>query len=115
MNLLLLTHMLLWAATETLPKKAETIVADANNFLYFSVASICEISIKYSLGRYDFKIEPDVFLRSLLGHHYLELPIISQHALALKELPPFHKDHFDRLLIAQGDGHINFIPLPKIC
>ena len=50
MKLLLDTHMLLWAAADTLPQKAESLVVDANNTLYFSSASIWEIGIKKSLG-----------------------------------------------------------------
>jgi PIN domain nuclease of toxin-antitoxin system len=83
-------------------KDAELISADMSNVLYFSPASIREICIKNSLGRKDFKVEPEEFWRSLLGHHYLELAIISQHTLALKGLPPFHKYPFDRILIAQA-------------
>lgn len=51
MNLLLDTHMLLWAAAGTMPKEAEALVLDGDNRLYFSPASIWEIGIKKSLGR----------------------------------------------------------------
>jgi len=102
MKLLLDTHMLLWAAAGTLPQKAEKIVVSADNTLYFSPASIWEIGIKRSLGRSDFKVEPEVLRRGLLDNHYQDLPITSLHALAINDLPQIHKDPFDRILLAQA-------------
>jgi hypothetical protein len=43
-----------------------------------------------------------VLRRDLLDHDYVELPIISAHAVILDSLPPLHKDPFDRLLLAQA-------------
>lgn len=102
MKLLLDTHMLLWAAAGVLPKKAEILVVDGENTLYFSPASIWEIGIKRSLGRNDFKVDPEVFRRGLLDNQYQELPITSLHALAVNDLPQLHKDPFDRMLLAQA-------------
>jgi PIN domain nuclease of toxin-antitoxin system len=94
--------MLLWAAAGTLPKKAEKLVVSENYTLYFSPASIWEIVIKKSLGRSDFKVEPEVLRRGLLDNHYQDLPITSPHALAINDLPRIHKDPFDRILLAQA-------------
>ncbi|MDR0934253.1 MAG: type II toxin-antitoxin system VapC family toxin [Burkholderiaceae bacterium] len=102
MKLLLDTHMLLWAAAGTLPKKAEKLIADGANTLYFSSASLWEISIKNSLGREDFRVNPRLLWRALLDNQYQELPISSLHVLALGELPTGHKDPFDRILAAQA-------------
>jgi len=102
MRLLLDTHMLLWAAAGTLPKKATEMVIDSDNTLYFSPASIWEIGIKKSLGRSDFKVDPEVLWRGLLDHQYQELPITSLHVLAVNDLPQIHKDPFDRILLAQA-------------
>jgi PIN domain nuclease of toxin-antitoxin system len=38
----------------------------------------------------------------LLDNGYAELPIGSDHAVAVATLPPIHKDPFDRLLVAQA-------------
>lgn len=100
--MLLDTHMLLWAAAGTLPGKAESLVVDANNTLYFSSASIWEIGIKKSLGRSDFRVDPEVLRRGLLDNQYNELCITSLHALAVNDLPMLHKDPFDRMLLAQA-------------
>ncbi len=40
--------------------------------------------------------------RGLLDNGYSELPIGSNHAVALDGLAPLHKDPFDRILIAQA-------------
>jgi len=101
-KLLLDTHMLLWAAAGTLPEKAESLVGDISNTLYFSAASIWEISVKKSLGRNDFRVDPEVLRRGLLDNQYYELCITSLHTLAVNDLPMLHKDPFDRMLLAQA-------------
>lgn len=102
MNLLLDTHILLWAAAGTLPEKADALLRDEGNILYFSAASIWEIGIKMSLGRDDFRVDPEVLRRGLLDHQYVELPVTGLHALAVNSLPLLHKDPFDRMLLAQA-------------
>jgi PIN domain nuclease of toxin-antitoxin system len=101
-NLLLDTHILLWAAAGTLPEKAENIVANVDNELYFSPVSLWEIGIKNNLGRSGFRIDPSMLRRGLLNNHYQELPITGLHALAVNDLPMLHKDPFDRMLLAQA-------------
>jgi len=68
----------------------------------FSAASLCEIAIKRGLGRKDFQVDPRLLRRGLLDNGYTELPIGSDHAVALDGLAPIHKDPFDRILIAQA-------------
>ena len=104
MKLLLDTHLLLWAAQgiEHLPIDAQTLMSDSENELFFSVASLWEIVIKCGLGREDFKVDPRILRRSLLDNGYHELPILSEHVVAVGSLPTIHKDPFDRLLVAQA-------------
>lgn len=104
MRLLLDTHRLLWAAQaiECLPEGAKPLMSDPDNDLFFSVASLWEITIKRSLGRDDFKVDPRALHRGLLDNGYRELPIHSEHAVAVDTLPALHKDPFDRLLDAQA-------------
>ena len=106
MNLLLDTHLLLWAAgnPDRLSETARTLIVDENNTLFFSAASVWEIVIKSGLGRNDFSVDPDLFRRSLQDNGYLELPIMSQHVLAVSHLPDLHKDPFDRMLVAQAQS-----------
>ena len=104
MKLLLDTQILLWAAG--LPKRlspaARKLLSDPQNTLLFSAASLWEVTIKKSLGRADFQVEPRVLRRGLLDNGYTELPITSQHAVTVDGLPDLHRDPFDRLLLAQA-------------
>jgi len=60
------------------------------------------VVIKSGLGRDDFAVEPRRLRRGLLDAGYRELPVASEHALAVRDLPPLHRDPFDRILIAQA-------------
>ncbi len=104
MNLLLDTHILLWAAgqPEKLSEATRTLLTTPENSLFFSAASIWEIVIKLRLGREDFRVDPYRFTKMLVAHGYTELPITAEHALRVDSLPLPHKDPFDRLLLAQA-------------
>ncbi len=54
---------------------------------------------------------PGVLLRALLDGGWQELAIEARHALAMAQLPPLHRDPFDRLLLAQAtaDGPVQFM------
>ena len=104
MKLLLDTHLLLWAAGQ--PKRlspaALKLIDSPANELFFSAASIWEVAIKRRLGRSDFQADPRLLRRGLLDNGYSELPILSDHVVAIDSLPLLHKDPFDRLLVAQA-------------
>jgi PIN domain nuclease of toxin-antitoxin system len=104
-NLLLDTHLLIWAAgmPEKLSVEAHSLLQDARNALAFSAASLWEIEIKRGLGRSDFRIDPRRLRQGLLANHYRELPVTGEHAIALRRLPPLHKDPFDRILVVQAE------------
>jgi PIN domain nuclease of toxin-antitoxin system len=103
-KLLLDTHLLIWAADsiDLVPPGARALMADLENELFFSVASIWEIAIKRGLDRPDFQVDARMLRRGLIDNGYRELPILSEHAVAIDALPPIHKDPFDRMLIAQA-------------
>jgi PIN domain nuclease of toxin-antitoxin system len=104
MKLLLDTRLLLWAAgqPDRLPVAARTLLADPENELLFSAASLWELGIKRGLGRGDLQVDPRLLRRGLLDNGYDELAITSEHAVAVDVLPPIHKDPFDRILVAQA-------------
>ncbi|HEX9986014.1 MAG TPA: type II toxin-antitoxin system VapC family toxin [Thermoanaerobaculia bacterium] len=104
MKLLLDTQLLLWAAgrPERLSAAARKQLENPKNELLFSAASLWEIAIKSSLGRDDFHVEPRLLRRGLLDNGYTELPVTSEHAVSIDSLPQFHKDPFDRILLAQA-------------
>ena len=104
MKLLLDTHLLLWSAgqPERLSKEARALIESPQNELFFSSASLWEVVIKRGLGRDDFKVDARLLRRGLLDNGYSELPIGSEHVVAVDNLPPIHKDPFDRVLVAQA-------------
>jgi PIN domain nuclease of toxin-antitoxin system len=105
------TQLLLWAAgqPERLPLAARRMIEDAGNLLVFSAASIWEVAIKSGLGRSDFRADARLLRRGLLANGYDELAIVGEHVVAIADLPPIHKDPFDRLLVAQST--VEGIPL----
>jgi len=103
-KLLLDTHLLLWAAgfPDRLSAEARALIETPQHVLSFSAASVWEIAIKCGLGRNDFQVDARLLRRGLLDNGYSELPIRSEHAVAIDSLPILHNDPFDRLLIAQA-------------
>lgn len=106
MILLLDTHLLLWAASQPnrMSEAAREKLLDDDNEPWFSAASIWEVTIKAGLGRPDFRVDPYLLRRGLVDNGYTELPITSNHTLAVHRLPPIHRDPFDRLLVAQAES-----------
>lgn len=104
MTLLVDTHLLLWAAGEPqkLSRKARRLLGDPGSQLWFSAVSLWEVVIKHGLGREDFRVEPRRLRRGLIDNGWRELAISSEHAVATLDLPPIHKDPFDRMLVAQA-------------
>lgn len=104
MNLLVDTHLLLWGANDArkIPKAARSLIDDPNTRAWFSAASLWEVAIKRGRGRTDFMTDPRGLRCGLLDHGWHELSVTSEHALAVTELPPIHKDPFDRMLLAQA-------------
>ncbi|MEH2036394.1 type II toxin-antitoxin system VapC family toxin [Nostoc sp.] len=105
MKLLLDTQCWLWwfAQAERLNEEAITHIADENNELWLSVASIWEIGIKVAIGKLPLPDPLDSYISSRmtqLGMRSLE--ITASHALQAAALPLHHRDPFDRMLIAQA-------------
>ena len=104
MRVLLDTHVLLWALAEPHrldDETRETIESGASEVL-FSVASIWEIAIKVALGRAEFAFKPAEIARTAVEIGFVELVIRSDAASLVAELPPYHRDPFDRVLVAQA-------------
>jgi PIN domain nuclease of toxin-antitoxin system len=123
MNLLLDTHVLLWWLGDdpNLSQSARTVIADGNNLVFVSAAVIWEIKIKQALG----KLKIPVNFRNVLDQQGFDLlDITVEHAYAVGKLPPYHRDPFDRILVAQAkvekmtlvsrDNHIKKYKVPFI-
>lgn len=102
--LLLDTHILLWAAyaPDKLSRRARQFLEAPEHTLIFSVASIWEVAIKASLNKPEFTVAPGILRRGLVESGYVELSITSAHAAAVADLPPVHRDPFDRMLVVQA-------------
>ena len=105
MKLLLDTHALIWFAEddEHLSTPARQALEDHANELFCSVASIWEIGIKASLGKLKLGAALDrTFRRRLEENGFGILPVEYAHAAHVLSLPWYHRDPFDRLLVAQA-------------
>ena len=105
MRLLLDTHAFLWWFTgdRRLPPPAQRAIADGENDVLISAASVWEIATKHRLGRLP---EADIFALDIAGaiadQDFEELPITVDDAARAGALPGPLSDPFDRLLIAQA-------------
>lgn len=104
MNLLLDTHVALWAITDSpkLSEKARTLICAPRNTIWVSTASLWEIAIKRSLSRSNMPVTSQEALDLFEEAGYRVLAIEAEHATAVEQLPPHHQDPFDRILIAQA-------------
>ena len=102
MNFLLDTHILIWAAIapHKISPELTSLLSDPSNHLYFSSASIWEISIKESLGKRDFKVSSKKLYDGLIENGYKELKVSALHTMEVIKLPFIHRDPFDRILVA---------------
>jgi len=107
MRLLLDTHVLLWLAAD--PERlgdAAHLLADPETELLLSAASAWEITIKQASGRLALPYPPRQWLETRLPRlGVTSLPITWQDTAAVADLPPLHRDPFDRLLVAQARRH----------
>lgn len=115
MKLLLDSHVLIWwaSSSEKISKKVYNIINDTNNTLLFSLASVWEMQIKFQLGKLNLNSNLPTLIDNQQRVNNLQLlPIELNHIYALNNLPPHHKDPFDRLLIAQSI--VEQIPIASI-
>lgn len=79
------------------------ILQSSQHELLLSAASSWEIAIKHGLGKLVLPATPAEYVPDrMVATGVLGLPIEHRHALAVGELPPHHRDPFDRILIAQA-------------
>jgi PIN domain nuclease of toxin-antitoxin system len=103
-NLLLDTHIALWAIADSprLPARARELILAPGNTTWVSAASVWEIAIKHSLGRGDMPVSGAQALAYFEASGFQLLAVSGEHAAAVGELPAHHADPFDRMLAAQA-------------
>ncbi|MCA1673023.1 MAG: type II toxin-antitoxin system VapC family toxin [Actinobacteria bacterium] len=101
MNLLLDTHVLLWALDDDtrLSDEAHHAITAGRNRVLVSAVSAWEITVKKALGKLR---APADLVDQLERLRFTPLDVTVPHALAVGELPEHHTDPFDRLLVAQA-------------
>jgi PIN domain nuclease of toxin-antitoxin system len=97
-RLLLDTEALIWwdENNAKLGGNARAAIQDARD-VFVSAASAWEIAIKTALGKLRTTRRT---VDAVAEGGFLELPIVFEHAEAVLQLPPHHRDPFDRLLVA---------------
>ncbi len=101
MKLLLDTHIVLWTVLDApeLTRPTRKLMQDAET-VFVSSASLWEVAIKAASGK--LPVDIDRLLAELRASAFLPLPVVWEHAVAVRGLPPLHADPFDRMLVAQA-------------
>ena len=109
MKVLIDTHIAIWAVLNNpkLPKQAKDIILDKENDLFYSTASVWEITIKHILHPDRLRINGSLLEKGCEENGYFVLPILNKHVSALETLKrlenaPRHNDPFDKIMIAQA-------------
>jgi len=105
MRVLLDTHAWLWfvLGDNALSSAARSLIEDPGNDKLISPASYWETAIKISLKKYALPQPYEQFIdHATTGQGFVVLPILPSHTAALIALPMYHRDPFDRLLVAQS-------------
>ncbi len=100
MEYLLDTQIFIWAmqGDKRLSKSLKDIISDSKNKIFISVVSVWEIVIKKRKG---LKVPKDIS-GAIEKANLTLLPIEVKHVLEVEKLADFHKDPFDRILMAQA-------------
>jgi PIN domain nuclease of toxin-antitoxin system len=103
MNLLLDTHIAIWAIEDNrrLSKRARRLIASPSSSVFVSVASVWEIAIKDALqrGARSMPLSGQQAAELFAETGFQIIPVSLEHALAVESLPPHHDDPFDRLIV----------------
>lgn len=105
MNILLDTHIFLWFVNDDprLSNSLKDLIEDESNVSYLSIASLWEMSIKYNLGKLTLAPSYQDFVdREVRESSIILLSIELEHLKINASLPFYHRDPFDRIIIAQS-------------
>lgn len=109
MNLLLDTHVLIWALNEDqrLSEKARELILDPDNAIYYSSVSIWEVAIKHAIHPENVTFTGKELSQYCQEAGFLPVEMRDRHVFALETITraddaPPHHDPFDRMLIAQA-------------
>lgn len=117
MNLLLDTHILIWALNgdPRLPERARDMILDNGNAIYYSSVSIWEVSIKHANHPDNVEFTGKELAQFCQEAGFYPVEMRDKHVFALETITrmegaPPHHDPFDRILIAQAKAeNMSFI------
>ena len=112
MKILLDTHIFLWyiSGDERLSENQRASIQDLNNEVYLSIVSVWEVIIKCQIGKLQLPQPAATYLPAQREkHQILSLTLDEKSVAHLAQLPPIHRDPFDRMMICQA--HVYGLPL----
>lgn len=105
MKVLLDTHIFLWfiSGDTKLSTEIRDAIRDPANEVYLSAVSIWEVIVKYQLGKLPLPEPPETYLPKQRDLHQISsLALDESSVVQLANLPPLHRDPFDRMLVCQA-------------
>ena len=109
MNLLLDTHIAVWALNDdpALSAKARDLILDSDNIIYYSAVSVWDVMLKHARRPESIPFNEQDFSESCKEAGFIPLGLADKHVLAVSTLTrpadcKAHNDPFDRLLLAQA-------------
>lgn len=105
MKILLDTHIFLWfiSGDTQLSADIRDAIRDPDNEVYLSSVSVWEAIVKYQLGKLPLPEPPQTYLPKQRDCHQISsLALDESSVVQLANLPPLHRDPFDRMLICQA-------------
>ena len=118
MRLLLDTHIFLWyiSRDKRLPRIYLNAIRNLNNDVNLSVVSLWEVIVKYKLGKLTLPQTPEIYIPIQRDHHNINTLSLDEASVAhLSNLPDYHRDPFDRMLICQAlEHHLEFMTMDEV-
>lgn len=105
MKVLLDTHVFLWfiSGDTRLSNNVRDAIRASDNEVYLSSVSVWETIVKYQLGKLPLSEHPGTYLPKQRNLHQITSLALDESSVAqLTNLPPLHRDPFDRMLICQA-------------
>ena len=91
------------AGDSKLSANVRTTLTQASGAVFVSVASLWEMALKIRLGKLKMPDPFDAYILRQIQINRMEvLPIHAPHVFETLNLPPHHRDPFDRILVAQA-------------
>jgi PIN domain nuclease of toxin-antitoxin system len=103
-SIILDTHAFIWFVDghKEMPVHIRKMIENSSIEKYISIASLWEIAIKTSLGKLNIKGDFSKVHHLIHVNGFKILPINFDDTFVVSKLPFFHRDPFDRILIAQA-------------